>query len=93
MSFHFDFKSRWDISLPALMFVFYQARIPTCNYENVTYRRAPGILQNKTDKAPTLCMGRFSSPGRSPGRAIVLPPASASALASASAVASALAKS
>ena len=33
----------------------------------------------------------FSSPGRSPGRAIVLPPASASALAAASA--SALAKS
>ena len=35
----------------------------------------------------------FSSPGQSPGRAIVLPPASALALASASAAASALAKS
>ena len=34
----------------------------------------------------------FSSLGRSPGRAIVLPPASASALASAAASASALAK-
>ena len=34
----------------------------------------------------------FSSPGRSPGRAIVLPPASASASALASAAASALAK-
>ena len=41
----------------------------------------------------TLCnfYVRFSSPGRSPGRAIVLPPASASA--STSAAASALAKS
>ena len=55
------------------------------NYRNVHYVEVKAVL-SETDTM--IVKGSiFSSPGRSPGRAIVLPSAAASALASASALA------